>query len=233
MFCEKKGRKNLKKRTVFKMLDKKYFATCIGKLSILLQVPVSEKWPELMFEELKDYFTNEEFSKACQQIVKFENCYNKMPTLQQFMKYASRRGAAASPKDYFIKCVMDFIKAPFALQGCHWESSLSKKLSPMEQTILSQLGGLSGLWEQVHRRENPIELSIVQKAISHQYDFNLQGQKTISKEAILLLEDQLKWRVAINHPLEEECQEMIKSCLRGGSDVVMPKKNSDIHTISF
>lgn len=65
-------------------MDKKQYIKSLTTLLYFKNVPTNEKHTEFLFNLLKNDFTNEEFNKACEDICKREELYNKYPDPKLF-----------------------------------------------------------------------------------------------------------------------------------------------------
>ena len=156
------------------MLNLKVFTECVFGISVAESIEIREGWHDVVFEAIKDSFTDDEFRFACVQVLKDTNeFYGKMPTPRMFLKYAVKRLPTAenimeTRKQKFLSTVGGLISLDF-LDRREIEK-FNKRLSPASAMAMRAVGGLSGLWERVHHEDYPSSVSSIIKHLSEVWD---------------------------------------------------------------
>lgn len=168
------------------MISIKTFVEGIMAIAVDNGITPSDKWQEVVYNNIKNDFTDIEFTNACQRIMKDLKLYDKMPTTNQFLQYAPAKITAkdvqSQRKTEFLNKVCDYLQLEFA--SSYDRKELYEGMSELEYRTLQSAGGMSDLWQRVHNLDYPTSIAKVRKELSEFYDDNYTAENVTRKIAI-------------------------------------------------
>lgn len=156
------------------MLSIKTFVEGIMAIAVDNGITPSDKWQEVVYNNLKNDFTDTEFITACKRIMTEVKLYDKMPTTRQFLDFApaklTDKEVLLQSKVNFLNKVNDYLREEYI--SSYDREAFSNNLTDIECRTLQSAGGISELWRRVHDLDYPTSIAKIRKELSDFYDDN-------------------------------------------------------------
>lgn len=168
------------------MISKVNFASSIQEMALLLSVEADNNYLKALYTHIADKFNDDEFKKACNQILINEDLYGKLPTVRHFMKYAPARlsieDIKTQQKTEFLNKVCDYLQLIYASD--YDREELYKGMSELGYRTLQSAGGMPELWRRVHDLDYPTSIAKIRKELAEFYDDNYIAESVSNRMAI-------------------------------------------------
>lgn len=168
------------------MISIKVFVEGIMAIAVDNGITPSDKWQEVVYNNIKNDFTDDEFTNACRKIMKEVKLFDKMPTTKQFLEYAPAKitvkDVQTQRKTEFLNKVCDYLQLSYS--SSYDREKLYDGMSELEHRTLQSAGGMPELWRRVHDLDYPTSISKIRKELSEFYEDNYTAESVTHKIAI-------------------------------------------------
>lgn len=168
------------------MLSVKTFVEGVMAIAVDNGITPSDKWQEVVYNNLKSDFTDADFITACKRIMTEVKLYDKMPTTRQFLDFAPAKLTAKEltlqSKVNFLNKVSNYLQEDYI--SSYDREAFSKDLTEIECRTLQSAGGISELWRRVHDLDYPTSIAKIRKELADFYEDNCTVENINRKIAI-------------------------------------------------
>jgi len=137
------------------MINEKTFNQCIITIITLKDIEINNKKSKLLYNLMKNDFTDEQFQNACNHITKLETLYNKYPSPEMFYKYKIESSIKQLESQEqidlqsFLSRCKDYLKSSFL--DSYDKKEFNKSLTERDKIALRLCGGISELWSSMRK----------------------------------------------------------------------------------
>lgn len=170
----------------FAMISLECFMKGTLAIATNLGIDATPEWQDVIYNNIKNDFTEQEFIRACEKIMREEELYGKMPNTMQFLKYApskiTSKDVQTQRKTEFLNKVCDYLQLEYA--SSYDREKLYEGMSELEYRTLQSAGGMADLWRRVHDLDYPTSIAKIRKELSEFFEDNYTSENVTRKIAL-------------------------------------------------